>query len=183
MVAFQEGDPQAFDSLYDRYRRPLINYFYKKCYDRALAEDLTQETFIKIIRFKARYKPEAKFRTFLYAVATNHWIDRYRSRKAAPKTVSTEIPVTEAGGTLGDLLPGRETPTVKGLADREAAALVQTAVQGLPGPQQEVFILVHAQGLKYREAADVLDIPVGTVKSRMNAAVARLQGLLGRVLQ
>lgn len=183
MVAFQEGDREAFAALYDRHARKLINFFHKMCYDRALAEDLTQETFLKLLRFRGRYRPEATFTTFLYTVARNLWIDRHRSRKSAPKTVSTEIRAQEDGSTLGDLVEGREEPAEKRIADREAADLVRQALQDLPEPQRVVFVLAEAQGLKYREIADILDIPVGTVKSRMNAAVSRLRGMLGRVLQ
>jgi RNA polymerase sigma-70 factor (ECF subfamily) len=183
MLAFQEGDSEAFVVLYDRYTRRLINFFYKMSYDRALAEDLTQETFLRLLRFRGRYKPEATFRTFLYTVARNLWIDRHRSRKAAPKTISAELRVQEDGATIGDLVEGREPGVVKRLADREAAELVRTAVQDLPEAQRLVFLLAEAQGLKYREISEILEIPIGTVKSRMNAAVSRLRGLLGRVLR
>jgi len=183
MVAFAEGDAEAFASLYDRHARPLINFFYRMCYDRALAEDLTQDTFVKLLRFKRRYRPEASFKTFLYTVARNLWIDKYRSLKAAPKTVSTEVRTHEGGATLGDLVEAGGRSSEQRLEDREAADLVRTALQDLPEGQRMVFVLAEAQGLKYREISEVLGIPVGTVKSRMNAAVTRLRGLLGRVLQ
>ena len=182
MVAYCDGDPEAFDELYRRYARPLINYFYKMCYDRAFAEDLMQDTFLKLIRSRKRYRPEATFKTFLYTVARNLMIDRSRSRKAAPKAVSTDTRVAEDGSSLGDLLEGREGDTVKALGDREAADLVRRALQDLPEAQRSVFVLAEAQGLKYREISEILGIPVGTVKSRMNAAVTRLRGLLGRVV-
>jgi RNA polymerase sigma-70 factor (ECF subfamily) len=183
MLAFKEGDSEAFVALYDRYTRPLINFFYKMCYDRALAEDLTQETFLRLLRFRKRYRPEATFRTFIYTVARNLWIDRHRSKKAAPKTISAELRVQEDGATIGDLVPGREQGVVKRLADQEAAELVRTAVEDLPEGQRMVFLLAEAQGLKYREISEILEIPIGTVKSRMNAAISRLRGLLGRVVQ
>ena len=183
MLAFKEGDSEAFVALYDRYTRPLINFFYKMCYDRALAEDLTQETFLRLLRFRTRYRPEATFRTFIYTVARNLWIDRHRSKKAAPKTISAELRVQEDGATIGDLVPGREQGVVKRLADKEAADLVRTAVEDLPEGQRMVFLLAEAQGLKYREISEILKIPIGTVKSRMNAAISRLRGLLGRVVQ
>ena len=183
MLAFQEGDEDAFTLLYDRHARPLINFFHKMCYDRALSEDLTQETFLRILRFAGRYKPEATFKTFLYTVARNLWIDRHRSRKAAPRTVSTEVRVREEGATLGDLVASKEQGTVKRLEDREAAALVRRALDDLPEAQRMVFVLAETQGLKYREIGEVLDIPIGTVKSRMSAAITRLRGLLGRVIQ
>jgi RNA polymerase sigma-70 factor (ECF subfamily) len=183
MVAFKEGDPEAFATLYDRHARALINFFYKMCYDRALAEDLTQDTFLKILRHRGNYRPEATFKTFLYAVAKNLWIDRYRSQKTAPKTVSTEIRAQEEGATLGELVQAAADSPVERLAGREAADLVRDALLKLPDAQRLVFVMAEAQGLKYREIAQILDVPVGTVKSRMNAAVTTLRGLLGRVLQ
>jgi RNA polymerase sigma-70 factor (ECF subfamily) len=183
MAAFAEGDAEAFAALYDRYSKRLISFFYRMCYDRGLAEDLTQDTFIRLLRSASRYRPEASFKTYLYTIARNLMIDRHRSRKSAPKTVSTEIRVREDGGTLGSLVESREPGTVDSIANREAADLVRRALQDLPEGQRAVFLLADGQGLKYREIAEILEIPVGTVKSRMNAAVSTLRGILGRVLQ
>ena len=183
MVAFQEGDQEAFALLYDRHTRALINFFYKMCYDRALAEDLMQDTFVKLLRSRGKYRPEASFKTFLYTVAKNLWIDRHRSQKAAPKTVSAEIRAQEDGATLGELAEAATDSPVERLADREAAEIVRRALLDLPEAQRLVFVMAEAQGLRYREISEILCIPVGTVKSRMNAAVTTLRGLLGRVLR
>lgn len=183
MVAFNEGDQEAFALLYDRHARALVNFFYKMCYDRALAEDLTQDTFLKLLRFRGKYRPEASFKTFLYTVARNLWIDRHRSQKAAPKTVSAEIRAQEEGSTLGEALEAAPDSPADRLAGREAADIVRQALLDLPEGQRVVFLMAEAQGLKYREISQILEIPVGTVKSRMNAAITRLRGLLGRVLQ
>jgi len=183
MVAFQEGDQEAFATLYDRHGRALINFFYKMCYDRTLAEDLMQDTFLKLLRARGKYRPEASFKTFLYTVAKNLWIDRHRSQKAAPKTVSAEIRAQEDGATLGDIIEAAPDSPSARLADREAAEIVQRALLDLPEAQRLVFLMAEAQGLRYREISEILDIPVGTVKSRMNAAVTHLRGLLGRVLR
>jgi RNA polymerase sigma-70 factor (ECF subfamily) len=183
MVAFQEGDPEAFDALLRRYERMLANYFYKQCYDRTLAQDLVQETFLRILRSAHRYRPEAKFKTFLFTVARNLWIDQHRSRKAAPRTVSADVPWGDEGATLAEAVPSEDTSAESRMAHREAASLVREALQELPEGQREVWILAIDQDLKQREIASILDIPVGTVKSRMNAAVTRLRGLLGGALR
>lgn len=183
MVAFQEGDEEAFRELYERHAHALINFCHKMCYDRDIAEDMAQETFLRIIRSRNSYRPEAAFTTYLYTVAKNLWIDRYRSLKAAPKPVSADQPVGDGDTTLGESVEGREEGPVKQVADREAARLVQAAIEELPEAQRLVFVLAEAQGLKYREIADILEVPVGTVKSRMNAAVTRLRGLLGHLLR
>jgi RNA polymerase sigma-70 factor (ECF subfamily) len=183
MVAFTEGDPEAFDVLLRRYERMLANYFYKQCYDRTFAQDLVQETFLRILRSAHRYRPEAKFKTFLFTVARNLWIDHHRSRKAAPRTISADLPLGEDGATLADMVPNDEAAAVTRLEDREAASMVREALQELPDGQREVWLLAVDQDLKQREIAQVLEIPLGTVKSRMNAAVTRLRGLLGGALR
>ena len=184
MVAFQQGDAEAFDALCGRYQRVLINYFYKMCYDGVLAEDLAQETFLRIIRHRAKYRPEATFRTYMFTVARNLFIDTYRSKKAAPKAVSADMRVGdgESGSTIGDLIESREQGATKRLEDTEAAAMVRDALKELPEAQREVFSLVFFEDLKYREVAEILKLPVGTVKSRVNAAFTRLRGRLGHVL-
>ena len=182
MVAFQEGDPEAFGTLHDRYHRQLLNYFYKMCYDASLAEDLKQETFLRLVRYKAKYRPEATFRTFLFTVARNLFIDSYRSKKSAPKAVSADIRIGGDGSTIGDLLEGHEEAAEKRVADVEAATIVREALMDLPEAQRSVFLMVWDQGLKYREVAEILSVPVGTVKSRVNAALTRLRGKLGHVL-
>ena len=183
MVAFQEGDPEAFDDLLRRYERVLANYFYKQCYDRSFAQDLVQETFLRILRSAHRYRPEAKFKTFLFTVARNLWIDQHRSRKAAPRTISADLPLGEDGATLADMIPTPDTSAETRLAQREAAGMVRDALHNLPDGQREVWLLAVDQDLKQREIAEVLGIPLGTVKSRMNAAVTRLRGLLGGALR
>lgn len=182
MVAYSKGDDQALAELYDRYERALVNFFFKMCYDRDQAEDLTHDTFVRIMRHRRKYKPKAAFRTFLYTVARNLWIDAYRSRKAAPRTVSTDRQTTEDGRSLLDLLPSAEDGVIKRVSDAEAARCVRDALEDLPDGQRMVFVMAEYQGLKYREIADILDVPEGTIKSRMHAAVKRLRGILGRTL-
>ena len=183
MVAFQEGDPEAFDALLLRYERMLANYFYKQCYDRTLALDLVQETFLRILRSAHRYRPEAKFKTFLFTVARNLWIDQHRSRKSAPRTISADLPIGEDGATVGDSVPAELPSAHERTVAGEAAGLVREALERLPEGQREVWLLAVEQDLKQREIAEVLGIPVGTVKSRMNAAVGRLRGMLGSALR
>jgi len=183
MVAFKMGDPEAFDALLLRYERPLANYFYKQCYDRTFAQDLVQETFLRILKSAHRYRPEAKFKTFLFTVARNLWIDQHRSRKSAPRIISADLPIGDDGATIGDSVPSGDRSAPQRTLDLEAAAMVRTALEELPEGQRDVWLLSVEQDLKQREISEILGIPVGTVKSRMNAAVGRLRGLLGGALR
>ena len=106
----------------------------------------------------------------------------YRSRKAAPKAVSADVRVNDEGATIADLLEGKEEAAVERLETSELAKKIREATLELPHSQREVFLLVNEQGLKYREVAAALGVPVGTVKSRVNAALTQLRGRLGHVL-
>jgi len=136
MVASREGDKEAFRALHDRYARAILNWFNKQCYDRSLAEDLTQETFLRIWLARDRYRPEATFRTFLYTVARNLWIDKYRSRKSAPPTISADTRVAEDGARIVDLLPADGRDIVDSIADAEAVELVRAALARRPAQLQ-----------------------------------------------
>ena len=104
IAAIKKGDLGAFTALVRRHERSLINFFYHFSWDRGTAEDCAQEVFLKLYTHLGTYEPKAKFTTFLYRVARNHWIDRVRARKG--KTVSLETPMgVESDRTLKDRLP------------------------------------------------------------------------------
>ena len=181
MLRFAGGDDDAFRQLATRYRRPLVNFFYRLTWDRFTAEDYAQEVFARIVRARSRYRPEAKFRTWLFRIAKNYWIDRYREQKAAPPMSSLDHPVADNDGrpvTLTDTVEGSSPRPEDEVRRKEILVAVKTAVGRLPEEQRLVFVLSENQGLRYAEIAEVLEIPVGTVKSRMHAAVRRLRELL-----
>jgi RNA polymerase sigma-70 factor (ECF subfamily) len=90
MRRFGEGDDAAFRLLVERHEKPLLGFFWRRCLDRALAEDCVQEVFLRLVRARGSWRPDAKFTTYLYRIAENHWIDRWRSKKAAPPGVSLD---------------------------------------------------------------------------------------------
>ena len=178
MERFGVGDDAAFQEIVRRYHRPLLNFFWRRCYDRDLAEDYTQEVFLRLVRHRGRWRPQAKFTTYLFRIAENYWIDRYRSRKAAPGMVSLATPVSDDGGELENSVSGVSREPGLGAADRERGQAIQEAVARLTKDQRAVFLLAETKGFKYAQIAERLGIPVGTVKSRMHAAVTRLRGML-----
>lgn len=178
MERFGAGDDQAFRDLVERHRRPLLNFFWRRCYDRALAEDCVQEVFLRLVRHRGKWRPDAKFTTYLYRIAENYWIDRYRSRKAKPPMASLSVRHSDDGPELGDAVEA-DVPGPEGMArNHELAERIEQAVARLTEAQRSVFVLAETTGMKYAEIGAVLDIPVGTVKSRMHAAVTRLRELL-----
>jgi RNA polymerase sigma-70 factor (ECF subfamily) len=180
MERFRLGDRGALDALVDRHHAALVRYFYVQARNRETAEDLAQEVWIRVIRHRDDYQPRAKFTTYLYSIARNLWIDRYRSQKAAPPTVSADAEAggEEDGARISSFLPSREPEPSERASVMEEAALIREAVERLPEGLRDVFELGEVQGLRYQDVGEILDIPVGTVKSRMHAAVQRIRAML-----
>jgi RNA polymerase sigma-70 factor (ECF subfamily) len=179
MIAFAAGDEAAFDELVERHHIPLINFFFKMVWDRHVAEDLSQEVFVKLHCHRQGYQPRAKFTTFLYRVARNCAVDYLRRHKHERGAVSLDAPV-ESGSSLQDQLVGDGAdPTVE-TQHRELGDSIRDALATLPEEHRTVFVLSEVQGLKYAEISEVLDVPVGTIKSRMHNATKRLRDALVR---
>jgi RNA polymerase sigma-70 factor, ECF subfamily len=180
MERFRRGDRAALDALVGRHHASLVRYFYVQSRSRETAEDLAQEVWIRVIRHRDDYRPRARFTTYLFSIARNLWIDRYRSLKAAPPTVSADLEVggEEDGARLSSLLPSREPEPSERASVHEEAALIRAAVERLPAGLRDVFELGEVQGLRYQDVGEILDIPVGTVKSRMHAAVQKVREML-----
>ncbi len=178
MLEFQRGREQAFAELVTRFRGPLLNYFYKLLWDRQLSEDCCQEVFCRIFRHRDQYVPAASFATYLYRIGRNLWIDRYRARRNRPASASLDAAVDEDGHTMGGLMPADvEDPSSRAeLADEFGK--VRQALDCLSPDLKETLILVKYQGLKYAEAAEALGVPIGTVRSRIHAAIEQVRQLL-----
>jgi len=180
LASYQQGDRNAFRLLVDQYRDRMVQFFYRLCWDRDRAEDLTQDLFLKLILGSKRYRPEGKMATFVYRVATNLWIDHYRQQKPRPKLHSLDQVVLSDGEIAPAMpLPGREPMPMQVLADREERQALQAALERLTEPHRLVFELAVYQERPYAEISELLGIPVGTVKSRMHNAVAALKQMLG----
>jgi len=175
------GDAAAFTALVERVLPRLLGYFRRLGADSALAEDCAQEVLLKIYRVRTRYRARARFITYLFHVARNHWIDVYRHRKAGPATVSADAPGKEGEGLglSGDLEGSAPAPSA-GAEGRELARALERAIGALGPEHREVFVLAQVESLRYQEIANILGIPVGTVKSRMHAAVRQVRERLVR---
>ena len=176
------GDRRAFDELVHRYERELYNYLRRYLGDAEMAEDAFQSTFLQVHLKCDRFEPGRRVRPWLYTVATNQAIDAQR-RDRRHRMVSLDRRCVGGGeddsaGSLVELLDGEHASPAEELESAEQAREVRRAVDKLPESLREVLLLVYYQGLKYREAADVLSIPVGTVKSRLHAAIRRLNQAL-----
>jgi RNA polymerase sigma-70 factor (ECF subfamily) len=129
-----------------------------------------------LVRSRDAYRVKASFRTFIYRIARNLWIDRYRSEKARPRALS----MNERGGRTGERpmeeqLEGSEPHPGARLERDETREILEEAIAGLPDTQREVFVLWLETGMKYADISKVLDVPVGTIKSRMHTAIHGLK--------
>ncbi len=183
MLRVKVGEIRSFEILVGRHQRPLINYFFRMTWDRQAAEDMAQEVFIRIYNHAKDYEPQAKFTTYMYRVARNLWIDKIRHEGHAPRTVSLDAPVDSEGDTFHDVV-SNDSPAPDARMDKEErAVMVRKAIETLPEEQQQVLLLAESKGMKYQEVAEVLGIPLGTVKSRMHAAMLKLKDLLAGKLE
>jgi len=180
MLRVQRGDPRAFAALVERFVRPLASFFHRLGADASMAEDCAQDVFLKLFRTRAAYEPRAKFSTYLFSIARHHWIDIVRHRAAGPRTVSSDAHGDDEQGGLGDRLVAADTEVDARVRSDELGAAIRRAVATLSPEQREVFALVQQEGMRYQEIADLLGIPVGTVKSRVHAVMHTLRERLAR---
>ena len=170
------GDSEVFSELVHRYERELYSYLRRYLGDAEMAEDAFQGAFLQVHLKCQQYEPGRAFRPWLYTIATNQAIDAQR-RSRRHRMVSLDRTGPRDGedvGKLLDLLTSKEPTPSSQLRTAERSSWLHTTVDQLPQALRDVIQLVYFQEMKYREAAEVLDIPVGTVKSRMHAAVAKL---------
>ena len=164
MLQVAAGSPTAFADLVRAHQNSLLNFFMRMgAYSGA--EDLVRETFIRLYRYRDRYRPSARFTTFLYVLARHVWADQARRswRKDRLETgLEDEARIVER----------------QGAADKPHHMDVEEALGRLSPKLREVLVLNVYQGMKYQEVADVLDVPLGTVKSRINLAIQEMRKLL-----
>src|SRR5262245_47735783 len=172
----EKGDANLFSELVHRYERELYSYLRRYLGDAEMAEDAFQAAFLQVHLKVQQYEPGRAVRPWLYTIATNQAIDAQR-RSRRHRMVSLDRTGPKEGDDVGkllDLLTSKEPTPSAQLSAAERAEWLHAAVQQLPDGLKDVVNLVYFQELKYREAAEALNIPVGTVKSRMHAAVAKL---------
>lgn len=172
----ESGEASFFQELVRRYERELYSYLRRYLGDAEMAEDAFQAAFLQVHLKCDQYEPGRAFRPWLYTIATHQAIDaQRRSRRHRMVSLDRSSPRDgEDVGKLLDLLTSKEPTAPAQLNAAERSAWLHAAVDQLPEGLRDVVHLVYFQELKYREAAEALDIPVGTVKSRMHAAVAKL---------
>ena len=166
MLQVRNGVVDGMAVLFDRYQVLLFNFFYRQNGDRAGSEDLVQETFYRILKYRQSYRPGMSFRTWLYQIARNVRNDRLSRRP-------NEVELEEA--------PVPSVAPVDTVEGRQQVALLNRALMQLPADKRELLVLSRLQGLKYEEIAQILGCEVGTVKVRVHRALQDLRERFHRV--
>jgi RNA polymerase sigma-70 factor (ECF subfamily) len=182
MLAFKAGDARAFSTLVTRHRQAVYNFILRYVGHRQRAEDLLQETWLKVVRSSREYEPKARFTTWVFTIARNLCVDSAR-KESYRKTDSLDAPAGGAEDAEGRAL-GETVPDEVGQAPDRAAfnarlrPMLEKAITALPQEQREVFLMREYQGIGFKEIAEVTGVNENTVKSRMRYA---LEGLRKRL--
>jgi RNA polymerase sigma-70 factor, ECF subfamily len=178
-----QGDRRAFEELVGRYERELYGYLKHYLGSAEMAEDVFQQTFLQVHLKCHQFESGRKVRPWLYAVATNQAIDcQRRNRRHRMASLDRQLGAEsqEEPSALVKLLDSSEPGPAEQSESAEGYVEVHRAIEELSEQTKQVVMLVYFQGLKYREAAEALSIPVGTVKSRLHAAIQKLNESLAR---
>jgi RNA polymerase sigma-70 factor (ECF subfamily) len=163
MQDVRSGEIGKLEQLYDRHQRPLFHYFLRLTSDRAAAEDLVQDVFFRILKYRHTYQAETSFRAWMYQIGRNAFADQAGRHKG-------EVGLPESAGDFAAAGPAPD----KSAQSAQEAVLLHRALKALPRDKREVLILSRFQGLKYEEIATVLKCEVGTVKVRVYRALREL---------
>ena len=176
MSRYQRGDVRAFEVLLARHRKPVYNFILRFVGNREQAEDLLQETFLRVIKGADSYQREAKFTTWLYTIARNLCVDQTRRRKHR-KHASLDAPIdaSEESGTLMDVIPGNEMASDRKSVNKQLHEQMQRAIAALSEDQREVFLMREFLDMPFKQIAEVVGVPENTVKSRMRYALEKLR--------
>jgi RNA polymerase sigma-70 factor, ECF subfamily len=182
VARFLEGEKRAFNELVERYQSRLLNFVYRTTGDRERAEDLVQETFIRVYRHIHRFDQSKKFSTWIYTIASNLAKNELRNRSRNPLVLFQTI---KKNWTADDRPLEWEDSTYRPddlFRKRHLKQLVETVVDELPTHHREVFVLREIEGKTYEEIADITGCNLGTVKSRLNRARNNFAQLIAPLL-
>jgi len=178
MERCRQGDPAALETLLGRYQNKLMAFIYSVCRDYQISEDIFQETFIRVYRKAKKFNPGRTFKTWVYTIALNLCRDRIRKLRRKP-TVSLNAPIGSRDGDNYpapiDLIPSGRADPSRQAAARELEEAFQRELAGLSDEHRQVVVMSRLGGFKYRQIAEILKIPSGTVRSRLHYALEYLR--------
>ncbi|MBR4834678.1 MAG: RNA polymerase sigma factor [Thermoguttaceae bacterium] len=173
---------RCFDELYRRHQADLTRYLFRRVGSREVAEDAVQATFMRVLQKHGQFDAEKKFRPWLYRIAHNQAIDLKRRSKRHDEAVSLDASSVEGdfAASWSETLPSREPDPFSTTENAEAAQSVRNAIAQLPEGLRQILDLIYFQGMRYYEAAENLQLPTATLKSRLNSALRQLNSFFAR---
>jgi RNA polymerase sigma-70 factor, ECF subfamily len=178
MQEFQQGNEAAFITIYERYKLAIYRFIYRKLGHQGRAEDITQEVFLALIEHCKEWRQEASFKTYLYRIAFNRAVSEMRRREHKVMINSDD----EANSERAARVPSNTASPAAVIEQREMQFHVQQALAKLDLDQRDPIILREYEGLSYEEISEILDVPVGTIKSRIFRGKVELKRLLEPVM-
>lgn len=174
LEAYRFGEKTTFSQLVERYQRELFHFLIRFLGDRAAAEDIFQETFLQVHQSAGQFDPSRRFRPWLFTIAANKARDLMRSQARRPTNPlqASISPGDDDSGQFLDLMQSADQMPSEPMEQEELQRLVQTTVMNMPDHLREILLLSYFHQFPYKQISNILNIPLGTVKSRLHAAVA-----------
>ena len=174
----KKGDIASFDLLVRHYEKRVFNFAYRLSGNQADAEDVAQEAFIRVFNSIATFRGDANFSTWVFKIVTNVYLDERKRSKAHQTMPLDEYIELEEDTVSRQIEDTGPTPDVI-VQERERDQILQNAIQCLPEYQRAMVVLYHTHSKTYEEIAEIMNLPIGTVKSRLNRARLALKEKLG----
>jgi RNA polymerase sigma-70 factor (ECF subfamily) len=184
MLQYKDGDKDAFEVLYRRHEKSVLNFIYRIVMDASEAESLCQEAFYKVVKSRKRYKATAQFKTWLFQIALNLCRDRLRRMKHRHH-LSLNAPAmthNHEGIELQDCVSDPSPNVAENFESGKLESLIKAAIASLPEEEHLVVVLKEYQGMQYSEIAEVLNCPIGTLKSHNYRAHQKLKKILSKYI-
>jgi len=180
LIEYRNGAADRFELLVRRCSQELFHFLYRLLGSPAAAEDIVQETLLQVHLSADRFDAERKFKPWVFTIAANKARDYLRSQKRRPEVPLHALtdPTGGSEATFADLLGGSSVSPSLRIETEERSRNIRKLVSELPAPLKEVLILGYYHGFAYREMAEILDVPIGTIKSRLHSAVAKMGDLI-----
>ena len=175
----RKHDPEALSALVDTYGARVFGLLYRMTGSRDTAEDLLQETFLRVVRMIGQYEHTGRFEAWLFRIAANLVRDRARRAKHRGRTLTLDGLASDGEAETRSVPDGSQPDPGQKLADKEAGERLDAALKGLSEMDREIVLLRHFSELSFKEIADVLQIPLGTALARAHRALKRLRAELG----
>ncbi len=184
MLRFKGGDQQAFRILFKEYKKKIINFCYRFCADREVAQELAQEVFLRVYKAAPRYKPEAKFSTWIFRVATNVCLNELRKKNYQYKIESIDKTATgETGNFNTEIEDEQQLSSHEIIESKERNRLIKDALTNLPDKQRAALLLRIFHGFSYQEIGTQIKASQGNVKTLIHRGRQNLMKILSSQIQ